>query len=52
MSIGVHSNSSTCLQLYPPRDWLAGSSLPRQFDAEAISGLIEQLKPERVRCLF
>ncbi|XP_024393849.1 insulin-degrading enzyme-like 1, peroxisomal isoform X2 [Physcomitrium patens] len=38
--------------LYPPRDWLAGSSLPRQFDAEAISGLIEQLKPERVRIFW
>lgn len=38
--------------LYPPRDWLAGSSLPRRFDAEAIAGLIEQLKPERVRIFW
>ncbi|KAG0570443.1 hypothetical protein KC19_6G162300 [Ceratodon purpureus] len=38
--------------LYPSRDWLAGSSLPRHFDAEAIAGLIDQLKPERVRIFW
>nr|PNR46368.1 hypothetical protein PHYPA_013487 [Physcomitrium patens] len=38
--------------LYPSRDWVAGSSLPRRFDAEIFSGLIEQLKPERVRIFW
>ncbi|KAG0627873.1 hypothetical protein M758_2G234700 [Ceratodon purpureus] len=38
--------------LYPPRDWLAGSSLPRRFDAEAVAGLIGQLTPERVRIFW
>ncbi|EFJ11426.1 hypothetical protein SELMODRAFT_447027 [Selaginella moellendorffii] len=40
------------MQLYPVEDWLAGSSLPRTFDPDAIKQEIEFLTPENVRIIW
>lgn len=40
---------SCCKQTYPPEDWLSRGALLSDFDAEAITALAQQLKPQHVR---
>jgi hypothetical protein len=41
--------SETCLQLFPPEEWLVGSALPSKYAPQRISMILDQLSPERVR---
>lgn len=40
------------MQLYPPEDWLVGSSLPSNFNADRIMTVVKMLTPENVRILW
>lgn len=37
------------LQLYPPKDWLVGSSLPSKFSPNIIQKVLDDLSPNNVR---
>lgn len=37
------------VQIYPPEDWLAGSSLPSNYIPSIIQMLLDQLSPKNVR---
>eukprot|EP00249_Psilotum_nudum_P021715 c28217_g1_i1 orf=297-3335(+) len=43
---------SSNMQLYPPEDWLVGSSLPCNFDADTIKEVLNLLTPETVRIIW
>jgi insulysin len=37
------------MQLYPPKDWLVGSSLPSKFAPDTIEKILNELTPSNVR---
>ncbi|XP_021724126.1 insulin-degrading enzyme-like 1, peroxisomal [Chenopodium quinoa] len=43
---------SSNMQLYPPRDWLARSSLPSTFNPSTIQMILDELNPENVRIFW
>lgn len=40
------------MQVYPAEDWLAASSLPREFDPATIRAVLDHLTPSNVRILW
>ncbi|CAI7864986.1 unnamed protein product [Closterium sp. NIES-53] len=40
------------MQLYPREDWLAGASLPRDFDPSALADLAKALTPDNVQIFW
>lgn len=40
------------MQLYPPEDWLVGSSLPSIFNVDSIMKVVRMLTPENARILW
>ncbi|KAJ6332050.1 hypothetical protein OIU76_010434 [Salix suchowensis] len=40
------------MQLYPPKDWLVGSSLPSNFSPSIIQTVLNQLSPDNVRIFW
>ncbi|KAL1312426.1 hypothetical protein HN51_039044 [Arachis hypogaea] len=46
----VHISSN--MQLYPPKDWLIGSSLPTKFSPSVIKMVLDQLSPNNVRIFW
>ncbi|KAJ4824099.1 Insulin-degrading enzyme-like 1, peroxisomal [Turnera subulata] len=40
------------MQIYPPRDWLVGSSLPSNFSPDIIQMVLDQLSPTSVRIFW
>ncbi|KAL3533783.1 hypothetical protein ACH5RR_007304, partial [Cinchona calisaya] len=40
------------MQLYPPEDWLVGSSLPSKFSASTIQSILDELTPHNVRIFW
>ncbi|KAG5242657.1 insulin-degrading enzyme [Salix suchowensis] len=40
------------MQLYPPKDWLVGSSLPSNFSPSIIQTVLSQLSPDNVRIFW
>ncbi|PON38848.1 Coenzyme PQQ biosynthesis protein [Parasponia andersonii] len=45
-------NISTNMQLYPPKDWLVGSSLPCKFSPSIIQNVLDDLSPNKVRIFW
>lgn len=45
-------NVASNMQLYPTRDWLAGSSLPSTFNPEIIQSMLNELSPDSVRVFW
>ncbi|XP_031738677.1 insulin-degrading enzyme-like 1, peroxisomal [Cucumis sativus] len=43
---------SSNMQLYPPEDWLVGSSLPSKFDPKLIGTVLDQLSVDNVRIFW
>ncbi|CAI5528346.1 unnamed protein product [Closterium sp. Naga37s-1] len=43
---------SAGMQLYPREDWLAGASLPRDFDPNALADLAKALTPDNVQIFW
>ncbi|GMP97446.1 hypothetical protein CsSME_00045697 [Camellia sinensis var. sinensis] len=44
-------NVASNMQLYPPNDWLVGSSLPSKFSPTIIESALNELTPNNVRTL-
>lgn len=45
-------NISSNMHLYPPRDWLAKSSLPSIFNSSTIQMILDELTPDNVRIFW
>ncbi|XP_062117724.1 insulin-degrading enzyme-like 1, peroxisomal isoform X1 [Humulus lupulus] len=45
-------NISTNMELYPPKDWLVGSSLPSIFSPSIIQKVLDDLTPNNVRIFW
>ncbi|XP_031738679.1 insulin-degrading enzyme-like 1, peroxisomal isoform X2 [Cucumis sativus] len=45
-------NLSSSMQLYPPEDWLVGSSLPSKFNPKLIGTVLDQLSVDNVRIFW
>lgn len=45
-------NVASNMQLYPPKDWLVGSSLPSTFSPGIIQTVLEELTPNNVRIFW
>ncbi|CAJ2671458.1 unnamed protein product [Trifolium pratense] len=45
-------NIASNMQYYPPKDWLAGSSLPSKFSPSVIQMVLDQLSPNNVRIFW
>ncbi|XP_004493495.1 insulin-degrading enzyme-like 1, peroxisomal isoform X1 [Cicer arietinum] len=45
-------NIASNMQFYPPKDWLAGSSLPSKFNPSVIQLVLDQLSPNNVRIFW
>ncbi|XWS56279.1 hypothetical protein CRYUN_Cryun09bG0072300 [Craigia yunnanensis] len=45
-------NLSSNMQIYPPKDWLVGSSLPSNFNPDTIQMILNKLSPENVRIFW
>ncbi|OMO71346.1 hypothetical protein CCACVL1_18285 [Corchorus capsularis] len=45
-------NIASNMQIYPPKDWLVGSSLPSNFNQDTIQKTLNQLVPENVRIFW
>ncbi|XP_054810331.1 insulin-degrading enzyme-like 1, peroxisomal isoform X2 [Prosopis cineraria] len=45
-------NIASNMQLYPPKDWLVGSSLPSKFSPTVIQMVLNQLSPNSVRIFW
>lgn len=45
-------NIASNMQLYPPEDWLAASSLPSKFVPSAIQNVLDELNAENVRIFW
>ncbi|KAA8517097.1 hypothetical protein F0562_017390 [Nyssa sinensis] len=45
-------NVSSNMQLYPPKDWLVGSSLPSKFNPGVIESILNELTPNNVRIFW
>ncbi|WCJ33462.1 Insulin-degrading enzyme-like 2 [Euphorbia peplus] len=43
---------SSNMELYPPKDWLVGSSLPSKFTPSTIQMILDQLSPSNVRIFW
>ncbi|XP_065857440.1 insulin-degrading enzyme-like 1, peroxisomal isoform X2 [Euphorbia lathyris] len=43
---------SSNMELYPPKDWLVGSSLPSKFTPSIIQMVLDQLSPSNVRIFW
>lgn len=43
---------SNNMQLYPPKDWLVGSSLPSNFSPNTIQMVLDELSPSNVRIFW
>lgn len=43
---------SSNMQLYPPKDWLVGSSLPSNFSPDVIQSMLNELTPNNVRIFW
>ena len=39
-------------QIYPPKDWLVGSSLPSNFSPNIIQMVLDQLSPDNFRLVY
>ncbi|KAI4325648.1 hypothetical protein MLD38_031029 [Melastoma candidum] len=46
----VHISSN--MEIYPPEDWIVGSSLPCQFNAQIIRKVLDKLTPDNVRIFW
>ncbi|OWM67243.1 insulin-degrading enzyme-like 1, peroxisomal [Punica granatum] len=42
-------NISSNMQVYPPKDWIVGSSLPCRFNSDTIQMVLDALSPQNVR---
>ncbi|GKV27575.1 hypothetical protein SLEP1_g36735 [Rubroshorea leprosula] len=40
------------MQIYPPKDWLAGSSMPSNFNQGIIQMVLDELSPDNVRIFW
>ncbi|XP_022743488.1 insulin-degrading enzyme-like 1, peroxisomal isoform X2 [Durio zibethinus] len=45
-------NIALNMQIYPPKDWLVGSSLPSNFNPDTIKMILNGLSPETVRIFW
>ncbi|KAJ7976778.1 insulin-degrading enzyme-like 1, peroxisomal [Quillaja saponaria] len=45
-------NTASNMQLYPPRDWLTGSTLPSKFSPSIIQMVLDDLSPNNVRIFW
>ncbi|KAL6987137.1 Insulin-degrading enzyme-like 1, peroxisomal, variant 2 [Sarracenia purpurea var. burkii] len=45
-------NVASNMKLYPPQDWLIGSSLPSNFDPSIIQSVLSELTPNNVRIFW
>ncbi|XVE95949.1 hypothetical protein REPUB_Repub02eG0179500 [Reevesia pubescens] len=45
-------NIASNMQIYPPKDWLVGSSLPSNFNPDTIQMILNELSPENVRIFW
>ncbi|XP_044504367.1 insulin-degrading enzyme-like 1, peroxisomal isoform X3 [Mangifera indica] len=45
-------NIASNMQIYPPKDWLVGSSLPSHFCPETIEKILNELSPNKVRIFW
>ncbi|GLT74479.1 hypothetical protein SLA2020_462740 [Shorea laevis] len=45
-------NIALNMQIYPPKDWLAGSSLPSNFNQGIIQMVLDELSPDNVRIFW
>lgn len=45
-------NIASNMQYYPPKDWLAGSSLPSKFSSSVIQMVLDQLSQNNVRIFW
>ncbi|KAL5540423.1 hypothetical protein UlMin_044939 [Ulmus minor] len=45
-------NIATNMELYPPKDWLVGSSLPSNFNPSTIQTVLNELSPNNVRIFW
>ncbi|CBI29843.3 insulin-degrading enzyme-like 1, peroxisomal [Vitis vinifera] len=45
-------NVSSNMELYPPKDWLVGSSLPSKFSPDVIQKVLDELAPNNVRIFW
>ncbi|KAJ4706408.1 insulin-degrading enzyme-like 1, peroxisomal [Melia azedarach] len=43
---------ATNMEIYPPQDWLVGSSLPSNFNPGTIKMILNDLSPEKVRIFW
>ncbi|KAI7990111.1 Insulin-degrading enzyme-like 1, peroxisomal [Camellia lanceoleosa] len=50
--IGYVVNVASNMQLYPPNDWLVGSSLPSKFSPTIIESALNELTPNNVRIFW
>uniref|UniRef100_A0A5B7AKQ5 Putative Insulinase (Peptidase family M16) family protein isoform 1 n=1 Tax=Davidia involucrata TaxID=16924 RepID=A0A5B7AKQ5_DAVIN len=50
--IGYVVNVAMNMQLYPPKDWLVGSSLPSNFNPVLIQSILNELTPNNVRIFW
>ncbi|XP_034693359.1 insulin-degrading enzyme-like 1, peroxisomal isoform X1 [Vitis riparia] len=51
-SIDYVVNVSSNMELYPPKDWLVGSSLPSKFSPDVIQKVLDELAPNNVRIFW
>lgn len=45
-------NVASNMQLYPPKDWLVGSSMPSTFNPDIIQSTLNELSPNSVRIFW
>ncbi|KAH7661765.1 Insulysin protein [Dioscorea alata] len=45
-------NIADNMQLFPPEDWLCGSSLPSRYDPSTIKGMLDMLTPNNIRIFW
>lgn len=45
-------NIASNMQIYPPKDWIVGSSLPSKFDPSIIQSILNELSPKNVRIFW
>ncbi|KAM0952030.1 putative insulysin [Dioscorea sansibarensis] len=50
--INYVANIASTMQLFPPEDWLCGSSLPSSFAPSAINRMLDELTPNNIRIFW
>ncbi|KAJ0982675.1 hypothetical protein J5N97_010930 [Dioscorea zingiberensis] len=50
--INYAANISSNMQLFPPEDWLCGSSLPSRFCPSILNMMLDELTPKNVRIFW